>query len=113
MSEVGDITLSSYAGSLPDEARSRYLNKIGKIGGIDPFCTSALGDLERCDDCPPVDACDLLSYLVVRTSFLSKEQFVARKGLEAYNQFVCGWVKEVVTRRVAGKFVTTGRVRRF
>ena len=37
MSEVGDITLSSYAGSLPDEARSRYLNKIGKIGGIDPF----------------------------------------------------------------------------
>ena len=37
MSEVGDITLSSNAGSLPDEARSRYLNKIGKIGGIDPF----------------------------------------------------------------------------
>ena len=85
MSEAADITLSSYASSLSDEAKSHHLHKIGIIGGISPFCTSTLGYLERSDDCPPVDACDLLSYLVLRTSFITTEQFVARKGLEAYN----------------------------
>lgn len=37
-------------------------------------------------------------------------QFKARKGLEAYNQFVCGWIKDVQTRKIAGKYVTAGRV---
>ena len=87
------------------------LDKVRIIGRIDPFCTTTLGRLERSDDCPPVDACDLLSYLVLRTSFITTEQFVARKGHEAYNQFVCGWVKEVVTYKAVGKIVTTGRVR--
>ena len=84
MSEAADITLSSYASSLSDEVKSHYVHKIGIIGGISPFCTSTLGYLERSDDCPPVDVCDL-SYLVLRTSFITTEQFVARKGLEAYN----------------------------
>ena len=59
---------------------------------------------------PPVDKSDTLSYLALKTSFISVEQFKARKSLEAYNQFVCGWVKEVVTRKIAGKYLTTGRV---
>ena len=41
---------------------------------------------------------------------MTAKQFKAHKGLEAYNQFVCGWVKEIKTRKVAGKYVTTGRV---
>jgi len=103
------VVLSSYAETLLDDAKSRYLEKISMIGGIDPFCPGTFG--EQTDDVPPVDACDLLSYLVLRTSFITTEQFSARKGLEAYNQFVCGWVKEVVVRKVDTKFVTTGRVR--
>jgi len=110
MSLPANIVLSSYASKLTDEAKSRYLVKIQLIGEVDPFCSSTLGYLEQTDDCPPVDACDLLSYLVLRTSFITTEQFVARKGLEAYNQFVCGWVKEVTTWKAVGKFVTTGRV---
>ena len=36
-----------------------------------PLCISILGYLERSDNFPPVDACDLLSYLVLigRVSF--------------------------------------------
>ena len=33
-----------------------------------------------------------------------------RKGLEAYNQFLCGWVKDVPTRKVCGKYLITARV---
>ena len=108
MSEAADITLLSYASSLSDEAKSCYLQKIGIIGGIDPFCTGTLGYLERSDDYPPVDACDLLSYLVLRTSFITTEQFVARKGLR---HTINSCVAEVVTWKAVGKFVTTGTVR--
>ena len=48
--------------------------------------------------------------MVLQTSFVTTKQFKARKGLEAYNQFVCGWVKEIKTRKVGGKYLTTGRV---
>ena len=48
---------------------------------------------------------------MLRASFITIEQFAARKGLEVYNQFVCGWVKDLVTFKADEKFVTTGRVR--
>ena len=100
--------LSSYAENLPPEAKNRYLAKISIIDGTDPLSAGEFG--EEADVTPPVDACDLVSYLVLQTSFVTAKQFKARKGLEAYNQFVCGWVKEVKTRKVAGKYLTTGRV---
>ena len=56
------------------------------------------------DDYPPVEDCDLVSYLVLRTSFISMDQFKARKGLEAYNQFVSGWIKEVNVRKIAENY---------
>ena len=49
---------------------------------------------------PPVDARDLVSYLDLETSFVTAKQFKARKGLEAYSQFVSGWVKEVKSFRL-------------
>ena len=56
---------------------------------------------------PPVEDCNLVLYLVLQTSFadilITMSQFKARKGLEAYNQFVCRWTgrmdEEVDTRR--------------
>ena len=58
-----------------------------------------------------MESIDTVSYLVLRTSFVTAEQFKARKGLEAYNQFVSGWVKDVNNRKVAEKCAVTGRVR--
>ena len=90
--------LSTYAESLPEEAKRRYKAKIAVIDGLDPFMNECLGDPVDCN--PPVDTCDLVSYLVLQTSFLTSQQFKARKGLEAYNQFVSGWVKDVSTRKI-------------
>ena len=50
-------------------------------------------------DLPPVDLTDLISYLVLKTSFVTISQFKGRKSLEAYNQFVCGWVKMLLQER--------------
>lgn len=48
--------------------------------------------------------------LVLQTSFLTSKQFKARKGLEAYNQFVSGWVKEISTWKVTNKYLTVGQI---
>ena len=97
--------LSSYAENLPPEARTGISLNLHHRWNR----SLSAGEFgEEADVTPPVDACDLVSYLVLQTSFVTAKQFKARKGLEAYNQFVCGWVKEVKTRKVAGKYLTTG-----
>ena len=99
--------LSSYTESLSSEAKTRYQDKISAIHGLDPF-SGCLGEPVEAA-VPPVDASDLVSYLVLQTNFVTVKQFKAHKSLEAYNQFVCSWIKEVRTWRVAGKYVITGR----
>ena len=103
------VSLSSYAAGLPSDGKDRYIQKLSMINNVDPFL-GAFSGAETTSDLPPVDISDLLTYLVLKTSFITVQQFKARKSLEAYNQFVCGWVKDVVTRRIAGKYLTTGRV---
>ena len=99
-------SLSTYAENLQNEAKKRYRDKIAVINDVDPF-VSCPG--EAISTVPPVDASDLVAYLVLQTNFITTQQF---KALEAYNQFVCGWVKDVHTWKVAGKFVITGQVQR-
>ena len=100
--------LSDYAESLPSNAKAWYKEKLDVIGGIDPFQP---GNVSKSQDClPNVDASDLVSYLVLQTSFITAKQFKACKSLEAYNQFVSGWVKDVCNRKVCGKYLITARV---
>ncbi len=99
----------TYLEGLPENAQDRYRSKLELIGGLDPF-TSPLG--EPVDLVPPVEACDLVAYLVLQTSYLTSKQFKARKSLEAYNQFTSGWIKEVKVWDVAdkSKYIVKGRV---
>ena len=100
--------LSDYAESLPNDAKARYKEKVNVIGGIDPFQPGNIGELD--DRLPDIEASDLVSYLVLQTSFMTAKQFKARKGLEAYNQFVSGWVKDVCNRKICGKYLISARV---
>ena len=99
--------LSSYAESLKCETLTRYKEKVEAISSLDPFGVD-LG--AATESVPPLEASDLVAYLVLQTNFITTKQFKAHKSLEAYNQFVCGWIKDVRTWRIAGKYVTTARV---
>ena len=59
---------------------------------------------------PSLDASDLVSYLVLQTSYVSIKQYKAHKSMEAYNQFVSVWVNEVQGWSVHDKTVVTGKV---
>ena len=84
--------MSPYAEGLSEEAKKRYKEKLSFIGGVDPFA-GVVGEL--CERTPPVQCIGIVSYLVLQTSFVTAEQLKARKGLEANNQFLNGWVKDV------------------
>jgi len=63
------------------------MTKISAIDNADPFLNgSKIG--EATEEVPPVEECDLVSYLVLQTCFVTSSQFKARRGLEACNQFV-------------------------
>ena len=100
--------MSAYFEGLLEEDKRRYKSKIALINGNDPFGKVVGG--EPFSGVVPFNSCDLVSYLVLQTSFMTFEQFKARKSLEAYNQFVSGWIKDVSTMEIAGKYLTTGRV---
>ena len=107
---MADVSkLSSYAEKLPLEAKQRYLNKLQLIGGVDPLCISAK-DYPESACLPPVEAGDLVSYLVLQTSYITAKQFKAHKSLEAYNQSTSGWVKDVHVWNIVDKYVVIGKV---
>ena len=47
-----------------------------------------------------VKSMDLLSFLVLETSFYSKDQFKAFQSLQAYNQFISGFVSCVKGHKI-------------
>ena len=100
--------LSEYSKKLESRVKRRYIEKISVIG-IDP---ATLWHAKLDPDClPPIEATDLLSYLVLDTSYYTAQQFKAFKSLEAYNQMVSGFITSVQGKVIAGKYLVLAKVR--
>lgn len=100
--------LSEYVKTLETHVKQRYLEKISLVG-VDP---ASIPIDEFDPEClPPIEAADLVSYLVLETSYYTKQQFKAYKSLEAYNQMVSGFITSVQGKLIAGKFVVMSKVR--
>ena len=100
--------LSEYARSLDAHIKHWYLEKLSVIG-VDPPTLPSEQFLPEC--LPPIEVTDLLSYLVLDTSFYTKQQFKAYKSLEAFNQMVSGFVTAVGGIVISGKYVVAAKVR--
>ena len=79
------------------------------IIGIDPVLISEQKLDSKC--LPPVEAADLLSYLVLDTSYYTNMQFKAFRSLSAYNQMVSGFISSVLGHIISNKYVVLGKVR--
>ena len=100
--------LSEYSKALEVHVKQRYLQKI-LIIGVDP---ASIPSEEFHPEClPPIEAVDLLGYLVLETSYCIKQQFKAFKSLEAYNHMVSGFVTSVRGRIISEKCVVVAKVR--
>ncbi|XP_022807134.1 uncharacterized protein LOC111344187 isoform X3 [Stylophora pistillata] len=105
---IHEIPLSEYAKSLDSAVRKRYIEKISVIG-IDPLF---IPEEKLSTEClPRVEPLDLVSYLVLETSFYTKDQFKNFRGLQAYNQMVSGFITSILGQIFSGKYVVIGKVR--
>ena len=88
--------------------KKRYLEKISCVG-IDPVL---IPDKTYDPEClPPVESMDLLSFLVLDTSYYSKDQFKDYRSLQSYNQLVSGFVSSVKGQKIGNKYIVSGKVR--
>ena len=102
------IPLLVYANKLEEKVKKRYVEKISAIG-IDPVLIE--GKNFEPDCLPPVESTDLLFYLVLETSYYTKQQFKAFRSLQAYNQMVSGFISSVQGHIINDKFVVLAKVR--
>ena len=88
--------------------KKRYIEKIAYVG-IDPFAIPAQNFSS--ESLPSIEPCDILSYLVLETSFYTKDQFKNYRSLQAYNQLVSGFVSSVLGGVINDKHVVIAKVR--
>ena len=102
------LMLSEYAEKLDGNVKKRYVEKISEVG-VDPLL---IPDHKLDPEClPPIEASDLLSYLVLDTSYYTNKQFKAFRSLQAYNQMVSGLISSVQGTVLQKKYVPVARVR--
>ena len=100
--------LSDVAKKLEGHVYTRYLQKIGVVG-VDPACL--VGEKLDPECLPPMESTDLLSFLVLETSFYTLKQFKAYKSLDSYNYMVSGFITSVQGKAIGNNFVVIGKVR--
>eukprot|EP00795_Rhopilema_esculentum_P009649 gene9649-17411_t len=105
--QSSEISLSSYVQSMGASAKTRYLSKIECIEE-DPYLLKkpALG--ENMKHLPNVDYTDIVNYLVYSTNYLTEKEIKAKKSLQAYKNFLSGWVLEAATKLYKDKCVLIG-----
>ena len=89
---------SEYFSQLSTENRRRYHEKISRIDNVDPYTLRKNDFLFEKDFYPKITYPDIVNYLLLAPSPKTYEEMKAYKSLEAYNQFYCGWVKEIGIR---------------
>ena len=85
------------------------INKKISLVGVDPASIPSDRFDQEC--LPSIEATDLVNYLVLETSYYTKQQFKCYKSLEAYNQMMSGFVTSVLGKIIAGRHVVVGKVR--
>ena len=68
--------------------------------GFDPYSLKNSDFSEDPAHLPAIEYPDIVNYLVLQTSWATKQQMKAYKSLEAYNFFVSGWVNKLQTKQV-------------
>ena len=96
------FSYSKYYLELKGDAKKRYDDKLKLINCTeDPYCRmespeSFSGAPIQWHEWPDLMYADIYNYLILTPSLYTHEQLKSYKSLEAYNQFVNGWVSNIV-----------------
>ncbi|CAI5696237.1 unnamed protein product [Oreochromis niloticus] len=105
------IDAKAYREGLGPQERPRYLEKLRFIGGADPY---ELAPSSWINDNPEslvsIAHPDIVNYLVFSPSPYTAEDLKSFKSLEAYNQMVCGWVREMQYQVISDRCVVNAKI---
>lgn len=105
--------MSDYFNTLSSEnpdVAERYRQKLNVINYVDPFSLSA-DDLDfNSSNFPAVTKMDIVSYLVLTTSFYTGLQMKASQSLNAYKIFEAGFVSKCRVLKVNNRVVVPDNV---
>lgn len=101
---------AKYIDGLQKEVRERYEVKVSLIGGIDPYDIGKVKLTSNVQCLPDITYIDILNYLVNTKSAYTLNDLKSYKSLEAYNQFVNGWIKDVLAMNVSNNVLVIAKV---
>ena len=97
-----------YRDGLDPLEKHRYEDKLAVIHGQDPYEIVLWSTEEK--RLPSVTYIDIINYLIFTPSPYTREELRCYKGLDAYNQFVSGFVSDVGCCVINDKCVVTSKV---
>ena len=97
-----------YREGLEPSAKARYLEKLALIGGEDPYELGILSTDEKL--LPAITYPDIVNYLLFTPSPYTADDLKSYKGLQAYNQMCCGWVRDRQARKFGDKCLVKCKV---
>ena len=104
-------TTNSYRDELDAMSKHRYMQKINIIDDVDPYNIEKSSLMTNIDLWASVTYPDIVNYLLFTTSAYTMDELKSYKSLEAYNQFINGWVQEVKVKIINNLCVHIGKVR--
>lgn len=99
-----------YQDGLDPQEKTRYEGKLKLLGGEDPYEMTASMLSEDVKLLPKITYPDIVNYLVFSPSPYTSDDLKSYKGLEAYNLFVCGWVRVKATMIINEKVLMKAKV---
>ena len=84
-----------YYSTLDPPSQKRYNEKAGLIENKNPYTLSENEFSVDFDNFTSISYSDIVNYLEFRRSPYSADKMKAYKSLEAYNQLIEGWVRDV------------------
>ena len=109
-SKPKSVEKKSFVDGLSGKTRERYLEKRNLIDGVDLYEIDHRSWKYDLSLYPAITYTDLVFYLSNTSSPYTLEDFKAYKSLEAFNQFLSGWVKEIRFMEIGGNRVVSARV---
>ena len=110
---VGILYLWYYEALTSDASKTRYQAKIRLIDGIDPYEVAKKEWRDDVDLWPAITHVNACMYLILTPSPYSDQDMLNYKSLDSYQNFVKGWVRQVLTKKAGpDKRIVIGKVSR-
>ena len=103
--------IPGYSLTLTSEAsKRRYNEKLKLLDGIDPYEVDKKEWQDDLDLWPAITHVHACMYLILSPSPYTENDILNYKSLDSYQNFVKGWVRQVLVKAIADKRIVIGKV---